>query len=228
MEPGAKVKLRGVEVGRVAAVTGGSGHDQPEAGDLPRPDRLHPGQCGGRDQGHDGVRRQVRRSDPSGQPQLRSDWLRARCCVSRNVSTEVNTVFENLVGLLNQIDVAKLNATLTALADGVRGQGERIGEATTDANQVLLAINPRMDTIAAGLALVQRVQRRLRRCGPRHSGHAGRGQHHQHDRHQPRQGSGCVAAQRDWFLQQRHRPARARTRTTSSTRSTGCSRRPIC
>ena len=67
--------------------------------------------------------------------------------VSRNVSTEVNTVFENLVGLLDQIDVSKLNAAVTALADGVRGQGERIGEATTDANQVLEAINPRMDTI---------------------------------------------------------------------------------
>ena len=67
---------------------------------------------------------------------------------SRNVSTEVNTVFENLVGVLNQIDPAKLNAMLTALAEGVRGQGERIGQATTDANQVLLALNPRMDTVA--------------------------------------------------------------------------------
>jgi phospholipid/cholesterol/gamma-HCH transport system substrate-binding protein len=68
--------------------------------------------------------------------------------VSRNVTTEVNTVFENLVGLLDQIDVAKLNAVLTAFADGVRGKGERIGEATTAANEVLLAINPRMDTVA--------------------------------------------------------------------------------
>ncbi len=52
---------------------------------------------------------------------------------SDNVSTEVNTVFENLVDLLDQIDPAKLNAILSALAEGVRGQGERIGEATTDA-----------------------------------------------------------------------------------------------
>ncbi len=58
---------------------------------------------------------------------------------SRNVSTEVNTVFENLVAVLDQIDPAKLNSILSALADGVRGQGERIGQATTDANQVLLA-----------------------------------------------------------------------------------------
>src|SRR5262249_35634862 len=66
---------------------------------------------------------------------------------SRNVATEVNTVFENIVSVLKQIDTAKLNGTLSALAEGVRGQGEKIGEATTDANQVLLALNPRSDTI---------------------------------------------------------------------------------
>ena len=68
---------------------------------------------------------------------------------SRNVSTEVNTVFENVVSVLNQIDTAKLNSTLSALAEGVRGQGEKIGQATTDANQVLLQLNPRSDTIRA-------------------------------------------------------------------------------
>ena len=45
------------------------------------------------------------------------------------------------------IDPAKLNAVLTAVADGVRGQGERIGEATTDLNQVLMALNARSETI---------------------------------------------------------------------------------
>ena len=68
---------------------------------------------------------------------------------SRNVSTDVNTVFENVVSVLNQIDTAKLNSTLSALAEGVRGQGEKIGQATTDANQVLLQLNPRSDTIRA-------------------------------------------------------------------------------
>ncbi len=63
--------------------------------------------------------------------------------ISKNVSTEVNTVFENLVDLLDMIDPAKLNAVLTAVADGVRGQGERIGQATTDLNQVLQALNAR-------------------------------------------------------------------------------------
>ena len=58
-------------------------------------------------------------------------------------------MFQNLVGVLNKVDVAKLNAILTALADGLRGKGEAIGEATTDLNQVLMAINPRSETIRA-------------------------------------------------------------------------------
>jgi phospholipid/cholesterol/gamma-HCH transport system substrate-binding protein len=61
----------------------------------------------------------------------------------------VNTVFQNLVELIKQIDPAKLNAVLSALAEGVRGQGERIGQATTDANEVLLALNSRTDTMRA-------------------------------------------------------------------------------
>lgn len=68
---------------------------------------------------------------------------------SRNVSIEVNTVFQNLVGVLNQIDTAKLNAVLSALAEGFRGKGEALGGAITDANQVLMAINPRSETIRA-------------------------------------------------------------------------------
>jgi phospholipid/cholesterol/gamma-HCH transport system substrate-binding protein len=66
---------------------------------------------------------------------------------SKNVSTEVNTVFENVVDLVNMIDPAKLNAVLTAVADAVRGKGDRIGEATTDLNEVLTALNDRSDTI---------------------------------------------------------------------------------
>jgi phospholipid/cholesterol/gamma-HCH transport system substrate-binding protein len=69
--------------------------------------------------------------------------------VSKNVSTEVNTVFDNLVALLDQVDPAKLNAILSTLADGLRGRGERIGEATTAADSVLREFNSRSETIRA-------------------------------------------------------------------------------
>jgi phospholipid/cholesterol/gamma-HCH transport system substrate-binding protein len=76
---------------------------------------------------------------------------------SKNVSTEVNTVFENIVDVLDMIDPAKLNAVLTAVADAVRGQGERIGEATSDLNEVLTALNDRSETIRQDWRSVKRV-----------------------------------------------------------------------
>src|SRR6202035_5987344 len=66
---------------------------------------------------------------------------------SRNVTVEVNTVFENLQSVVHAIDPAKLNSVLSAVAESVRGKGERIGHAITDANNVLLAVNPRMPTV---------------------------------------------------------------------------------
>ena len=148
METNSKVKLRGVQVGRVAAIQGGA---QPVALKLEiDKDKIKfiPAN----------VEAQIRAttvfgakfvdlvypSDPSPQRLAPGQVIK-----SRNVTVEANTVFQNLVGVLRQIDVAKLNSTLSALADGVRGQGERIGQATTDANQVLLELNPRNETIRA-------------------------------------------------------------------------------
>jgi phospholipid/cholesterol/gamma-HCH transport system substrate-binding protein len=146
METNAKVKLRGVQVGRVAEISGGK---EPVVLKLEiNRDQL--------DNIPANVEAQIRAttvfgakfvdlvypSDPSSQRLAAGQVLR-----SRNVSTEVNTVFENVVLVLDTIDPAKLNSTLSALAEGVRGQGERIGQATTDANQVLLELNPRSETI---------------------------------------------------------------------------------
>jgi phospholipid/cholesterol/gamma-HCH transport system substrate-binding protein len=63
------------------------------------------------------------------------------------VSIEANTVLKDLVGVLNQIDPAKINAVIAALAEGFRGKGEAIGQAITDFNQVLMAVNPRTELI---------------------------------------------------------------------------------
>jgi len=148
MEPGAKVKLRGVEVGRVAAITGGAGMTSLKLDMFPDQMRHIPGNVAAEIKATTVFGAKYVELTPPDDPTPKR-LAAGAVLVSRNVSTEVNTVFENLVGLLDQIDVSKLNATVTALADGVRGQGDRIGEATTDANQVLLAINPRMDTIRA-------------------------------------------------------------------------------
>ncbi len=152
MEAGGKVKMRGVQVGRVATITGGDAlGPAPVSLNLEiDPDQVKfiPANVGA----------QIRATTVFGAKFVdliypdnpSTERIESGAVLkSSNVSTEVNTVFENLVGVLDQVDTAKLNATLSALAEGVRGQGERIGQATTDANQVLLALNPRADTIRA-------------------------------------------------------------------------------
>ncbi|MBP1823251.1 MCE family protein [Mycobacterium sp. OAE908] len=148
METGAKVKMRGIDIGQVGAISGGDGPVRLTLEISPDQMKYIPANVVAEINATTAFGAKyvdlISPADPSPQPLAAGAVLH-----SRNVSTEVNTVFENLVGVLKQIDVAKLNATLSALADGVRGQGQRIGEATTSANQLLLAINPRMDQIAA-------------------------------------------------------------------------------
>jgi phospholipid/cholesterol/gamma-HCH transport system substrate-binding protein len=66
---------------------------------------------------------------------------------SRNVTVEVNTVFENLQSVVRAVDPAKLNAVLSAVAEALQGKGDVIGRAISSGNDVLLAVNPRMDTV---------------------------------------------------------------------------------
>jgi phospholipid/cholesterol/gamma-HCH transport system substrate-binding protein len=148
MDVGAKVKLRGVQVGEVDTITGGKTAVSLKLNLFPDQLNFIPANVQARIRATTifGAKyvELVYPTDPSPNRLASGAVLQ-----SSNVSTEVNTVFENLEGLLNQIDPAKLNAILSALAQGVRGQGERIGEATTGLNQVLLQLNPRSETIRA-------------------------------------------------------------------------------
>jgi phospholipid/cholesterol/gamma-HCH transport system substrate-binding protein len=146
LETNAKVKMRGVQVGRVSEVSTAHGGTRLTLEIQPDQIRYIPANVGA----------QIRVTTAFGAkfvdlmyPQNPSAGRLAAGAVlhSTNVTTEVNTVFENVVDLLDMIDPAKLNAVLSAVAEGVRGQGERMGEATTDLNQVLTALNERSDTI---------------------------------------------------------------------------------
>lgn len=146
METGSKVKMHGVQVGRVAQITGGN--DPVKLTLDIEPDQIPYIPAN--------VQAQIRATTAFGAKYvdliLPSDpsphRLSAGAVIkSQNVSTEVNTVFQNLTGVLHQIDPAKINGALTALSDGLRGQGDLIGHGITDANQVLTALNGRSETI---------------------------------------------------------------------------------
>lgn len=146
MEVGGKVKMSGVQVGRVGAIEGGNA---PAALKLEifRDQVPHiPANVEARIRATSAFGAKyvdlVYPDEPAAQRLAAGQVIR-----SENVSTEVNTVFQNLTGVLKQIDPAKLNGALAALAEGLRGQGQRIGQATTDANVVLTALNERSDSM---------------------------------------------------------------------------------
>ncbi|BBY01079.1 MCE family protein [Mycobacterium seoulense] len=149
MDTGAKVMMRGVQVGRVNQI-GQTGQDK-NGTSLKleiEPDQIRYIPAN--------VEAQISATTAFGakfvdlvvpQNPSRSRLSAGAVLHSKNVSTEINTVFENVVQLLNMVDPLKLNAVLTAVADAVRGQGERIGRAGADLNQVLRALNARSETI---------------------------------------------------------------------------------
>lgn len=150
METGGKVKLRGLQVGHVASVTGGGGTAALTLALDPGATQYIPANVEARIKASTifGAKYVdlVYPQHPSAQPIQSGAVLRAL-----NVTTEVNTAFQNLMQVVEQVQPRKLNAVLTAVADAVRGKGERIGEATTDFAEVLAALNPRMDTFARDL-----------------------------------------------------------------------------
>ncbi|MDT5303037.1 MAG: phospholipid/cholesterol/gamma-HCH transport system substrate-binding protein, partial [Mycobacterium sp.] len=146
MEPGAKVKLRGVQVGRVGDIRSGTGQVSLKL--EIDPDQLSqiPANVGAEIRATTAFGAKyvnlLYPTEPSPQRLAAGAVLQ-----SSNVSTEVNTVFQNLRDVLQKVEPAKLNAVLSALGEGLRGQGEQIGQGISDGNEVLMALNPRADTV---------------------------------------------------------------------------------
>jgi phospholipid/cholesterol/gamma-HCH transport system substrate-binding protein len=145
METGARVKMRGVQVGQVAQISSTRGPVDIELEIDPDQIANIPANVEAQISVTTAFGSKFVDLIPPAQPSA-ARLAAGTVLVSKNVSTEVNTVFENVVDLLKMIDPAKLNAVLSAVADGVRGQGPRMGQATTDLNEVLTALNARSDT----------------------------------------------------------------------------------
>ncbi len=67
---------------------------------------------------------------------------------SQHVMVEINTVFQQLVQVLDKIDPVKLNQTLGAIATAFNGRGEKIGKTLTDFNAFLAKIEPSLPNLS--------------------------------------------------------------------------------
>lgn len=74
-----------------------------------------------------------------------------------NVTTEINTLFEDLTDLLAALEPEKLNSTLGAISGAVDGRGDQLGRTLTDLDAYLQEINPQIETLQRDLAKGSRV-----------------------------------------------------------------------
>lgn len=66
---------------------------------------------------------------------------------AKDVQLEVNTLFQTLTDVLHKIDPINLNATLSALAEGLRGNGDDLGATVSGLNYYLQQLNPKLPTL---------------------------------------------------------------------------------
>lgn len=69
----------------------------------------------------------------------------------RSVTTEFNTLFETITSIAEKVDPIALNATLSAVAQGLDGLGGKFGESLTDGSEILARLNPRMPRVGHDL-----------------------------------------------------------------------------
>jgi phospholipid/cholesterol/gamma-HCH transport system substrate-binding protein len=80
--------------------------------------------------------------------------------------TEVNTVFESLVTLLDSVHPAKLAATLGAISTALHGRGAELGGFIAQLNSYLREFNPSLPAVATDLAIAPPVLRTYAAAAP--------------------------------------------------------------
>jgi phospholipid/cholesterol/gamma-HCH transport system substrate-binding protein len=146
MEKGAKVKYRGIQIGKVTDIDYSSDQarltlaiDSDEMHFVPSNATVHI--AGNTIFGAKSVEF-IAPQAPSPTP-LRPD---AHVQASA-VQLEVNTLFQSLIDLLHKIDPVELNGTLSALSEGLRGHGDDLGALFSGLNTLTRQANPKLPAL---------------------------------------------------------------------------------
>lgn len=76
---------------------------------------------------------------------------------AKNVTVEINTVFQQLVSVLSQIQPEKLNETLGALAQAFSGRGEQFGQTLEDLDALMVKLDPSLTNLSHDIAVAPDV-----------------------------------------------------------------------
>ena len=76
---------------------------------------------------------------------------------SKHVTVEINTIFEELTSVLSKVDPAKLNETLGAVASAVNGRGHKIGQALSDLDSFLATQDPSLPALSHDIEALSTV-----------------------------------------------------------------------
>lgn len=85
---------------------------------------------------------------------------------AESVTVEINTVFEQLVSVLDNIEPDKLNQTLGAFAQAFNGRGDRFGQALVDLEAYLATIEPGLPALTRDIELAPEVLRTYSDAAP--------------------------------------------------------------
>ena len=72
---------------------------------------------------------------------------------SKHVTVEINSVFQQLTSVLGTLDPAKLNETLGAVSQALSGRGQKIGQAFSDLDSFLAKFDPSLRALSHDLAV---------------------------------------------------------------------------
>jgi phospholipid/cholesterol/gamma-HCH transport system substrate-binding protein len=76
---------------------------------------------------------------------------------AQSVQLEANTLFQTLTDVLHKVDPVHLNATLSAIAEGLRGHGDDFGASLAGLTQFLAQVNPKLPTVESDIAQTAEV-----------------------------------------------------------------------
>ena len=146
MEKGAKVKYRGIQVGKVEDI--GYAGDQARLTLAINSGEMHfiPSDATVHIAGNTIFGAKSVEFVPPQTPSGKS--LRPEAVVQASaVQLEVNTLFQSLIDLLHKIDPVELNGTLSALAEGLRGHGDDLGALLSGLNTLTRQANPKLPAL---------------------------------------------------------------------------------